>query len=242
MLRAARDFTPRTGQVLRSDVYVAGFSQGATAALGLARALQDGADRRFRAAAVAPISGAYALRRVELPALLDGRVAPPWSVAYAAYLLVAWNRLYHIYDTPGQVFDTPYDRTVEALFDGRHSGEEVLRGLPTDPADPTPMRTLLTPYALDLLRHPAGPLAAALDEHDRTCPGWSPRVPVRLYLSGDDEQAAAANGVQCRDALRAHDANARVVDLGPVTYQGSRHLGTNVRGVAETVRWFDSTG
>ena len=36
--------------------------QGASAALGLARALQSGADPWFRAAAVAPISGAYDFR------------------------------------------------------------------------------------------------------------------------------------------------------------------------------------
>jgi hypothetical protein len=28
------------------------------------------------------------------------------------------------------------------------------------------------------------------------------------------------------------------MDVGHVDYQGSRHLGTNVRGIAETVRWF----
>ncbi|MFF4352742.1 hypothetical protein [Streptomyces sp. NPDC001530] len=44
----------------RHEVLVTGFSQGASAALGLAREFQDGADPRFRLQAVAPVSGAYA--------------------------------------------------------------------------------------------------------------------------------------------------------------------------------------
>jgi hypothetical protein len=61
------------------------------------RALQGGADDWFRLRALAPISGAYDLRGVELPALTDGTVLPPWNVGYTAYLMVSWNRLHHLY-------------------------------------------------------------------------------------------------------------------------------------------------
>lgn len=42
LLRAARQFTPSTGHTLDRDVLVTGFSQGASGALGLGRALQLG--------------------------------------------------------------------------------------------------------------------------------------------------------------------------------------------------------
>ncbi|TRV79078.1 hypothetical protein FKN01_10500 [Streptomyces sp. 130] len=45
MLRAARAFAPRTGHVLDREVLVTGFSQDASTALGLGRALQAGEDR-----------------------------------------------------------------------------------------------------------------------------------------------------------------------------------------------------
>ncbi|MEI5102598.1 hypothetical protein RB200_33930 [Streptomyces sp. PmtG] len=73
MLRAARAFAPRAGHTLRRDVLVTGFSQGASAALGLGRALQAGEDRWFRAGALAPVSGAYDFAGTELPALFDAR-------------------------------------------------------------------------------------------------------------------------------------------------------------------------
>jgi pimeloyl-ACP methyl ester carboxylesterase len=73
MLRASRTAVTQRGHELRHEVLVTGFSQGASAALGLTRSLQEGADGWFRLRAVAPVSGAYAFRGAELPALLAGR-------------------------------------------------------------------------------------------------------------------------------------------------------------------------
>jgi hypothetical protein len=123
MLRVARGFVPRTGRALGQEVLVTGFSQGASAAMALARALQAGADPSFRLGAVAPISGAYDLRHAQLPAMLNGEVHPKASVIYTALLFVAWNRLHHLYDSPAEVFQPPYDRTIEQLFDGQHTGQ-----------------------------------------------------------------------------------------------------------------------
>jgi hypothetical protein len=231
MLRAARAFVPRTGRALGHDVLVTGFSQGASAAMGLARTLQAGDDRWFRLGAVAPVSGAYAFQHAELPALLDGSLEPKSSVLYTAYLLVAWNRLHHLYDSPGEVFQAAYADTIEALFDGSHSGEQLFAGTPDT------INALLTPRGFDMLRHPAGRLAAALRVADSTC-AWTPRVPVRLYGASPDEQAANANTDHCEAALQSHGVNAPVVDLGTPDFAGSRHLGSNVAGTAAIVRWF----
>src|SRR5215475_4550146 len=119
MLRAASRLLARTGRELRREVLVTGFSQGASAAMGLARALQAGADRWFQLAAVAPISGAYDLQDAELPALLNGELQPKAAVIYTAYLLIAWNRLYHLYDLPAEVFQAPFDSAIEQLFDSQ---------------------------------------------------------------------------------------------------------------------------
>jgi len=57
MLRASRAYVTSHGGALRRPVLITGFSQGASAGLGLGRALQDGADPWFRLGALAPISG-----------------------------------------------------------------------------------------------------------------------------------------------------------------------------------------
>lgn len=235
MLRAARAFVSRRGRELGHDVLVTGFSQGASAAMGLARSLQAGDDQWFRLRAVAPVSGAYDLRNAELPALLDGSLDAKSSVLYTAYLLVAWNRLHHLYDSPAEVFQQPYADTVEALFDGSHRGPDLFAGTPGT------VGALLTAHGLDMLRHPAGRLSAALDVADSVC-AWAPGVPVRLYAATADEQAANANTDHCETALQGRGVNAPVVDLGTPDYEGSTHLGSDVAGTTAIVRWFSRLG
>ncbi|MEU8976493.1 lipase [Streptomyces monashensis] len=232
MLRAARTFAPRTGHVLQPRVMVTGFSQGASAALGLGRALQAGDDRWFRLGALAPVSGAYDFGGTELPALIEGRLDAKSSVVYAAYTLVAFNRLHHIYDDPGEVFRAPYDTTVEALFDGAHTGQQLMQGTPAT------LDELLTEHGHNLLAHPTGPLKAALRTTDAVCTDWTPTAPIRLYMAHGDEQAVTANTQFCHAVLRSKGVNAPVVDLGAVNYHGSRHLGSNVAATAAIVQWF----
>ncbi len=227
MLRAARAQTARGDRQLRSDVYITGFSQGGPAAMGLARALQDGADDDFRPAAVAAISGPFDLRTAELPALLDHRLDPLSSALYSAYFLVSWNRLHGVYRSPGEVFRAPYDSTVEQLFDGMHSSDELAAGIAPD------IDRLLTPHAADLLRAPTGTLAAALTTSDSTCSDWTPRMPVRLYTGARDRDVATENSAHCRNSLQNRGVDAPIIDVGDVD-----HSGSGIRGTASTVRWF----
>jgi hypothetical protein len=232
LLRAARQFVPRTGRTLRHEVLVTGFSQGASAALGLARALQQGADPWFEVKAVAPISGAYDMAGAEIPALLGGRVNPKAGVVYTAYLLTAWNRLHGLYDSPTEVFQEPYASRVDTLFDGTTPGQEMVAGLP-DTVD-----ELLTPRGFAVLRRPTGTFARALRVDAEVCTAWSPDIPIRLYKISDDEQATTANTDHCQAAFRARGVNVPVVDVGDHTYNGSRHLAANLTGTALIVHWF----
>lgn len=233
MLRAARHFAPRAGRVLDGRVFVTGFSQGASSALGLARALQGGTDTHFRLRAVAPISGAYDFRGAELPALLRGDIAPKMAVAYTSYLLTSWNRVHGgIYGDPSELFREPYAARVEKYFDGTTPGRVMLDGLPDT------LGALLTPRGLALLRHPSGSFAEALRVDAEVCTAWTPRVPVRLYAMAGDEQAVTANTDHCAARFRDRGAAVPVVEVGDRLYGGSRHLGSNLAGTARIVRWF----
>ncbi|MGC9380655.1 alpha/beta hydrolase family protein [Streptomyces sp. MH13] len=234
MLRASRAVAAEQGRHLRREVFATGFSQGASAALGLARALQERADDWFRLGAVAPVSGAYAFRDVELPALLAGETEQKASVIYAALTLVAFNRLHHLYDSPAEVFEEDYHRTIEGLFDGTHPGQDVVLGTPDT------LEELLTPHGRAMLEHPSGRLAEALRVTDGVCADWTPRAPLRLYHAEGDEQAVTANTAHCRAALRARGVHVRTVDLGTPDYGNSRHLGSHQAGTAAVVRWFHS--
>ncbi|MFF5900246.1 lipase [Streptomyces argenteolus] len=232
MLRAARAFAPRTGHVLEREVQVTGFSQGASAALGLGRALEAGGDRWFRLGALAPVSGAYDFGGTELPALFGGDVDAKSGAVYAAYTLVAFNRLHPIYDSPHEVFEKEYADDVEELFDGAHTGAQLMAGTPRAVGE------LLTDHGQELMEHPTGAFADALRTTDAVCTDWVPDAPVRLYMATGDEQAVTANTTQCRSALRENGVKAPVVDVGAVDHQASRHAGSNVAATPSIVRWF----
>ena len=233
MLRAARHFAPRAGRALDGRVFVTGFSQGASSALGLARVLQGGADPHFRLRAVAPISGGYDFRGAELPALLSGELPAKLSVVYTSYLLTSWNRIHGgIYTTPSELFRKPYADRVEKYFDGTTPGAVMFDGLPNKLSD------LLTPRGLAVLRHPSGTFAEALRVDAEVCTAWTPRIPVRLYKMAGDEQAVTANTDHCAAEFRDRGVTVPVVELGDRLYGGSRHLGSNLAGTARIVRWF----
>jgi hypothetical protein len=229
LLRAAERFVPRHGRRLERDVMVTGFSQGASPAIGLARAVE--ADRRFRVRAVAPIAGGYDFRGAQLPAMLSGELPPKLAVVYTAYLLTSWNRIHGLYGAPSEVFREPYASRVEKFFDGTTPGEVMFEGLPGT------LSKLLKPRGREMLRAPEGRFAEALRQ-DAVCAEPPPRAPLRLYKISDDEQAVTANTDSCRAAFRAAGRDVPVVDVGERTYEGSRHLGATLAGTALAARWF----
>ncbi|MGJ0121598.1 hypothetical protein ACQ7HM_20530 [Williamsia sp. MIQD14] len=233
LLRASRTVIGRNGESVRPGVMVTGFSQGASAAMGVARALDDREDGYLRLRAVAPVSGAYALRAVQIPAMLAGRVDERMAVIYTAYLLSAWNQVYGgIYTDPTQMFASPYAHRIDGYFSGDTAGAVMVAGLPGT------LDALLTPRATDLLRHPVGALARALDRADSVCDGWRPSAPVRLFAMDGDEQAVTANTDRCAASLTSAGARVTRTNLPTASYETSRHLGSNRDALGPIVEWF----
>jgi len=240
MLRAVRHYLTGHGVTARRDVLASGFSQGASAALGLGRALAHGADPYFRIGALAPISGVYDLPGVEVPAIVDGDLVTlnpdpvegaKNAVLYTALGLVAFNRVHPFFTSPSEIFQAPYASTIETLLDGNHTVQQLVDGTPAQ------LSELLTPRGFALMRHPTGGLATALTIDSSIC-NWTPQVPTRLYYATGDEQAVNANTFHCQAAFAAHGATVSTVDLGTPDFAGSRHGGSGVAGTAQIVRWF----
>ncbi|GIJ55392.1 lipase [Virgisporangium aurantiacum] len=208
-------------------VSVAGFSQGANGSFLLARALQRGADRNFSLGALAPISGAYHLFDVEWPAALTGDVEPAAATYYLAYITVAWNRIYHLYDDESEVFLGPYAGRVAGLFDGTHSLEETQDALPKRPGD------LIRPEWARQLLHPTGKLALAARANDDACERWTPAAPVRMFGAHGDPEAVYANSERCYRNLRGRNADVTLTDAGDVD-----HITSLVLSVPHVATWF----
>ncbi|MET3984151.1 alpha/beta hydrolase [Streptomyces sp. PvR034] len=228
MLRAARTASDRLGRPLTGDVYATGFSQGGQVAMALGRELSS-VRTGFRLRGLAPMAGPYDIAGAELPGLTDGRIDPLTGVFYLSYYLTAQNKLHRLYADPAEVFKAPYASTLEGLFDGSHTEEEVVAGLPAT------LDGLLTPAWAEQVRHPSGAFAAAIAANDDAC-DWKPAAPVRLYAAAGDRDVPIANARSCAADLARHGVRAPVVDQGA----GTDHRGTAVRSAPQVVRWFDA--
>jgi acetyl esterase/lipase len=227
-LRATRSLVSRSGKRLDRTVFVSGFSQGGQASMVLGRALRRSPE--FSVAAMAPIAGPHDIRGEEIPASLDGRLNGVSAVIYLGYAMTAWNREYHLYDSPSEAFRAPYDQLAETLFDSDHPEEEVVASLPGTPQE------LFTDEFLARLANPTGGLAEALAANDDPCE-WSPgRVPVRLYAGTADRDVVFSNSESCQDDLVAHGArDVTLVNLGETD-----HFTSAMTALPQVLTWFNS--
>ncbi|HET6508715.1 MAG TPA: lipase family protein [Baekduia sp.] len=229
-VRAARVFARSRGRTLDGRLDVVGFSQGGHAALALDRAIEQGADPALGVRAVASISGPLALEQVELPAILDGRLDGRISGLNVANLLFAWGRVYPgLQPAPATAFAPPYAARLARLFDGRHADGAILGAMPSR------VTRLLTPTALARLRAPSGPLLTALRDADAVC-DWAPRARMALFAARADSAVAYNDSTACADALAAHGARPRVVDLGHLD-----HFPSMFAGVPRALAWLQRT-
>jgi acetyl esterase/lipase len=226
LLPAARELARRDGRELDPRVFVTGFSQGAVAALGLARQLQD----RQELAALAPMSGPYAIQHAQLPATIDGKLNASTDNYYLSYGMLAWQPLFGIFDAPGDVWRGQWGPRLQRLFDGTHDDVEILKVVPKR------LEQLFTPAFLARLAHPDGGLLAALRQNDAAC-AWAPAVPTRLYGARGDDQVAFANSRRCLADLRAHGAQADLRDLGRTD-----HFGSTVAATPRVLEFFERSG
>jgi len=213
-LKAAAHFLEERHVTLGPKLFVSGHSQGARASLELGKALQAGAAPGLEIAGIAPISGPYDMSYT-LSVAVSGDIA--FATAYVSYLVVAWNRLHHLYDTPSDAFLAPYAASIETLFDNNHPPQEVLAALPQT------LEELFTPTFLGELRRPRGALRAALRRADSAC-DFSSSVPVTLFAASGDEDVPISNADHCLSQLEHHDTKARLVDVGAVDHSTSATL------------------
>ncbi|MFM9370572.1 hypothetical protein [Streptomyces sp. Da 82-17] len=225
-LRAARTLAHRTGRELHRDVQVSGFSQGGHATMLVGRALgQERADPYFRPGALAPVSGPFHLSAFEAAAA-DDEISK--SGLYLAYFATAWKKAYGLYGSPSDVFRPPYDRTVEGLFDGHHTTEEIAGALPGAARD------LFTEDFLAKVRRPTGLLAERLRPLDRAC-DWRPGVPVELFHGRGDRDVDFSHSAYCARRLTANGAPHRLTDVGDLDHNASMR-----EALPRIVRFFEA--
>jgi pimeloyl-ACP methyl ester carboxylesterase len=210
--------------VQRSDqLFVFGFSQGGHAALALHRQLQDA---HIDVTGTATIGGIFDVEQWFLSLLArDNTNTLP---LYAAYLLLAYDDIYNVYERPTDVFRQPYASTVGGLFDMHHFWDDVLAEMP-----PT-TRALLTPaYYARITANRNDPFRVRLRQN--TVDQWRPRAPIRVYQSPSDEEAPYADALASVARLRSRGADVTVRSLPDFD-----HVNSWIQAMPQAVTWFRS--
>lgn len=223
LLRALREFAAGEGVRLEPDLYVTGFSQGGQAAMALAELLAAEPEAGTRVRAVAPIAGPLDLSGATWTSLFADQfeAGSETSARYLAKALLAWDRVYGLFDDPGDVFASPYAATVAGL---------VERGASS--AGPPSVQRLLRDDAVDDLREPDGALARALRANDGCRRSVTGRV--RIYQGDDDEIVVPENAARCQGRLAEQGVDADVVML-----RGVGHSEAGLAALPRVARWFD---
>jgi pimeloyl-ACP methyl ester carboxylesterase len=223
LLTAARGAARGLKVTLPSSVYITGFSQGGQTALALDRAIEMDAGSAWHVAAVAPIAGPYDLSGTEFPGMLEGLASS--DAAYAAYLALSYIQVYGT-ATPAEVFASPYDTLVPALFDGRHAFDEIASALPSP-------RALFRTEFVAAVGDSTSPFAWQLRQNDTDL--VAPRAPVRLYYGAADVDVPPRNAHVAELAMRSVGVRVTAVDLGP----GIDHPLSEQLGLPAARAWFD---
>ncbi len=211
-------------QIERDDVlFTFGFSQGGHSALALHRELQDtGVD----VAATATVGAVFDVEQWFVDSLADGGATT--LPLYVTYLLLAYDDIYDIYGETSDVFQPPYDATVEGLFDMRHYFDDVAAALPA-----SSQQLLDSDFLAELTADEQHPFRVRLREN--AVDQWTPDAPVRAYHSPDDEEVPYDSAVESVERLHSSGANVTIEEL-----PGFDHVNSWVQAMPLAAAWFHS--
>ena len=229
MLRAARAYCASNSISLNGQVFLAGYSQGGHTEMALHRELEMYHTNEFTVAASAPMAGPYDLSGVELNDILSSRCPP--NPYYAAYVLVAYQSVYHLAPNWTDLLVPPYSATLPPLFNGNTSGSNINQAMPA-----CNISSIFTSgMLLSLTNDPGSALYQALRANDLY--RWKPVAPVRLYhCSGDLDVLPANSQVAYSNFVALGSTNVQVIDPSP----GADHSGCVIPALEAAKAWFDT--
>lgn len=226
-LRAARALCASNNIPLNGQLFLAGYSQGGHATMALHRELESYHTTEFTVTASAPAAGAYDLSGVTAMDFLSGRPQP--NPYYFAYLLAAYQSVYQLAPTFGDLLQPPYHTTLPPLLAGNSSGSQINAAMPANPVD------ILKPELLAAFQTNSNHiLRQALRDNDLYA--WTPQRPMRMYhCAGDADVIIANSQVTYTNFLSRGATQVQFIDPQPT----ADHGGCATPSLLAAKAWFD---
>jgi dienelactone hydrolase len=212
LLRATTTLARARDVELSGELFLTGYSQGAHVTMALHRELERAPLPGLDVVASAPMAGAYALADLNVPSALTDPA--PSSAFYLTYAILAYDRVYDLYEDPSEVFLPPYDTSVEAMFDGSREVMEIVTALPA-----TPVELLQPAFIRGYLEDQDHPFRAALRDNDLL--DWTPQAPITFFHGAADRDVPIEGAVLAEKTLRERGAVVSLVNLGDEVDHGA---------------------
>ncbi len=193
LLRATKTICEEKNVLFSDQLFIFGYSQGGHAALATTKEIQFNHQNEFTVTACAPMSGPYDISGAQTDFVLSDE--PYGAPFYLPYLMLAYNDIYKMYDTPSDYLESPYDTLIPPLFDGNFDGWEIDLEMPSVPKD-----IIKQDVMEDFLLHEnTNPFRIALRDNDLT--EWKPTVPIIMYYCTADELVNYQNSINAQNAF-----------------------------------------
>ena len=222
-LNAARRVAADLGKIWRSELYIAGFSQGGHSTAVIHRELERRLDPAWQVKASAAIAGAYNLAGAVFPFALQGKSSR--DTMYLGLLAIS----YATYDGhPLESVLAPATAPLmRRLLDGDHASEISAKA----PADP---RSIFTPQFLaDFDAGRSNWFIAAMRAN--AADDWAPKAPLRAYVGDADLDAPPTDSRAFVAGSRKLGGRVQLVDVG-----GFDHVNTCYHALPRVRAWFDN--
>ena len=230
MLVVAQNVCDSMNIVRNGQLFLLGYSQGGHSTMAANQIIQQDYSATLHVTACAPMSGPYDMNGVEATIFSTPQLSP--NPYYLPYFLLAYNGIYHLYDSTGDYLASPYASTIPPLFDGTHEGDEITAAMG---GDTLPPNHIITSDVLDsFISDKNYPLHSVLYENDTY--HWVPQNPLRMYYCTEDMDVNYMNAIVALDSFIAQGAS----QVSAVNSGAYDHMGCVLPSLLSAKNFFDS--
>lgn len=158
------------------------------------REIQLNYANEFTVTASVPMSGPYDVGGVQTDLLTAAQPYP--EPGYLPYIILAYREAYPdiaaLFPLLSDIFLSPYDVTIPALFDGIHSTGDINQAMPGEQGNQIPADIIRPEVFAEFQTNPNHPLRVALRDNN-TYTGWTPEAPMKLQFCRNDRSVIHLN-------------------------------------------------
>jgi hypothetical protein len=223
-LRAVQTVAKDMGHPWNSSLYIFGISQGGFNAAVIQRELERLNDPAWKVKASAGIAGPYDMAGIEVPFVMRGISIN--DSTYLTNLALSYSAYYH--QRLESILTSDMAGRARELFDGDHTVDDVLKGMPRNP------RELFSKEFLDAFDNKK-PNWFLDDLSKNESYAWAPSATFRAYYGTKDIDATPQNTLIFAKEVARRGGHVEVIDIGP-----QDHARTPFYAVPKIRRWFDA--